>query len=138
MERIHLQKLSMPVSKRKDALVEELHRLELDEFARLINSPGCKSHTDMDIRIRRRDHLSHVILRSVVAFDAHKKCWFFKQETRLFKWRFSSLDSEGIRRFMQIYNFDIPTVGYCLIFRFKFDGFQIWNKKCFLFSDQSK
>ncbi|EFN83692.1 DNA primase large subunit [Harpegnathos saltator] len=106
VERIHFQKLLMSVSKRRAALVEELYKQGLDEFARLINSPGCKSHTDMDIHIRRKDHMSHVILRSVVAFNTVKKRWFFKQEARLFKWRFSSLDNEGIRCFMQIYNFD--------------------------------
>ncbi|XP_032678182.1 DNA primase large subunit-like [Odontomachus brunneus] len=111
VERIHLQKLSMPVSKRKAILVEELHKQGLDEFATLINSSGCKSHTDMDIYARRRDHISHVTLRSVVAFDTHKKRWFFKQEARLFKWRFSSLDNEGIKRFMQIYNFDFAPIS---------------------------
>lgn len=132
VERIHLQKLSMPVSKRKAALVEELHKQGLDEFATLINSPGCKSHTDMDIYARRRDHISHVTLRSVVAFDAYKKRWFFKQEARLFKWRFSSLDNEGIRRFMQIYNFDFTPVGCALILYIKFDNCQTWNNKCSL------
>ncbi|XP_014468169.1 PREDICTED: DNA primase large subunit-like isoform X2 [Dinoponera quadriceps] len=111
VERIHLLKLSMPVSKRKAALVRELRKLGLNESARLINNPGCKSHTDMDIYVRRRDHISHVILRSVVAFDVHKKCWFFKQEARLFKWRFSSLDNEGYRHFMQIYNFDFEPIS---------------------------
>lgn len=121
VERIHLEKLLIPVSKRKVALVDELFKQGLDEFARLINSNGCKSYTDMDVYVRRRDHLSHVILRSVVAFNAHKKRWFFKQEARLFKWRFSSLDSEGIRHFMHIYNFDFTPVGCCLILHFKFE-----------------
>lgn len=121
LERIHLQKLSMSVSKRKTALVEELYKQGLNEFATLINSPGCKSDTNMDIYVRRRDHISHVILRSVVAFDKCKKRWFYKQETRLFKWRFSLLDNEDIRRLMQIYNFDFAAVGYCLILYIKFD-----------------
>lgn len=115
VERIHLQKLTMSVSQRRAALVKVLRKEGMDEFARLIDSPGCKSHTDMDIRIRRRDHISHLVLKSAVAFNVFKKRWFFKQEARLFKWRFSSLDNEGIRQFMCVNNFDFIPVSYCLL-----------------------
>ncbi|KYN07625.1 PREDICTED: DNA primase large subunit-like [Cyphomyrmex costatus] len=111
VERIHLQKLTMSVSQRRVALVEELHKQGIDEFARLINSSGCKSLTYMDIRARRRDHISHFMLRSTVAFNEYKKRWFFKQEARLFKWRFSSLNNEGIRQFMCINNFDFTLIS---------------------------
>lgn len=110
VERIHLQKLTMSVSKRKVALVKELYKEGIDEFAKLINSSGCESHTDEDIRVRRRDHVSHFILKSVVAFNEFKKRWFFKQEARLFKWRFSSLNDEGIKQFMRINNFNFTPV----------------------------
>jgi len=115
VEHIHLQKLTMSVSQRRVALVEELYKQGLNEFGRLIKSSGCKSCTDMDIRIRRRDHISHFMLRSTVAFNESKKRWFFKQEARLFKWRFSSLDNEGIRQFMHINNFNFSPVSYCLL-----------------------
>ncbi|XP_018304460.1 DNA primase large subunit isoform X2 [Mycetomoellerius zeteki] len=111
VERIHLQKLTMSVSQRRVALVEELCKQGIDEFARLINSSGCKSCTDMDIRVRRRDHISHFMLRSTVAFNEFKKSWFVKQEARLFKWRFTSLDNEGIRQFMCINNFDFRPIS---------------------------
>ncbi|XP_072751767.1 DNA primase large subunit isoform X2 [Anoplolepis gracilipes] len=111
VERIHLQKLKMSVSQRKVALVKELYKEGIDEFARLINSSGCTSHTEEDIRVRRRDHISHFVLRSVVAFNALKKRWFFKQETRLFKWRFSSLNNEGIKQFMCINNFNFTPIS---------------------------
>lgn len=116
VERIHLQKLTMSVSQRKVALVKELYKEGIDEFARLINSSECKSHTDVDIRVRRRDHISHFVLRSVVAFNVLKKRWFFKQETRLFKWRFSSLNNEGIKQFMRINDFDFTPVCYHLLY----------------------
>lgn len=105
----------MSVSQRRAALVEELLNKGMDEFARLVDSPGCRSYTDMDIRIRRRDHISHFILRSAVAFNMFKKRWFFKQEARLFKWRFSSLDNKGIGQFMCVNNFNFIPVGYCLL-----------------------
>ncbi|XP_071554134.1 DNA primase large subunit-like isoform X2 [Temnothorax nylanderi] len=107
VERIHLRKLTMSVSQRKAALVEKLREEGMDKFATLVDSPGCRSHTDMDICARRNDHISHLILRSVVAFNTFKKHWFFKQEARLFKWRFSSLDSEGVRQFIQSEKEDI-------------------------------
>jgi len=116
VERIHLQKLTLSISQRRTALVEKLRKERIDEFAGLIDSSGCKSHTDMDIRVRRRDHISHFILRSTVAFNEFKKRWFFKQEARLFKWRFSSLDNEGIRKFMCVNNFDFIPVGYYLLY----------------------
>lgn len=124
VERIHLQKLTMSLSQRRAALVEELCKEGMDEFARLVDSPGCKSHTDMDICIRRRDHISHFVLRSAVAFNTLKKRWFLKQEARLFKWRFSSLDNEGIRQFMSINNFNFTPVR-CLLHYFRFDVPQI-------------
>ncbi|XP_020286637.1 DNA primase large subunit-like isoform X2 [Pseudomyrmex gracilis] len=111
VERIHLQKQNVSVSQRKSVLVEMLRQKGLDEFARLISSSGCKSHTDMDLCVRRRDHISHYILRCAVAFDKCKKRWFFKQEARLFKWRFSSLDNEGLRQFMYINNFDFTPIS---------------------------
>lgn len=111
VERIHLRKLTTSVLQRRAALVEELREEGIDEFAKLVDSPGCRSYTDMDIRIRRRDHISHFVLRSAVAFNALKKRWFFKQEARLFKWRFSSLDNEGIRQFMYINNFNFTPIS---------------------------
>jgi len=103
----------MSISQRKVALVEELLKEGMNEFAELISSPGCKSCTNTDIHTRKRDHISHFVLRSAVAFNKHKKQWFFKQEARLFKWRFSSLNNEGIRQFMRINNFHFIPVGYC-------------------------
>ncbi|XP_011874949.1 PREDICTED: DNA primase large subunit-like [Vollenhovia emeryi] len=111
VERVHLLKLTMSLSQRRAALVEELHKEEMDEFARLVDSSGCRSHTDMDVRARRRDHVSHFVLRSAIAFNAIKKRWFFKQEARLFKMRFSSLDSEGIRQFICVNNFDLTPIS---------------------------
>ncbi|KAL0099241.1 hypothetical protein PUN28_020071 [Cardiocondyla obscurior] len=111
VERIHLGNLTMSVSQRRAALVKELLKEEITEFARLIDSRGHGSNTDVDICARKRDHISHFVLRSVVAFDASKKRWFFKQEARLFKWRFSSLNSEGIRRFMCVNNFDFIPIS---------------------------
>ncbi|XP_011347187.2 DNA primase large subunit isoform X1 [Ooceraea biroi] len=111
VERIHLRKSTMSISQRRAALVEELRKEEMNEFARLISSPGCKSHTSTDIRTRKRDHVSHFVLRSAVAFNKRKKQWFFKQEARLFKWRFSSLDNEGIWQFMRINNFRFTPIS---------------------------
>ncbi|XP_011632163.1 DNA primase large subunit-like isoform X2 [Pogonomyrmex barbatus] len=111
VERVHLQKLTMSISQRRAMLVKELQKEKLDEFAKLIDSPGCKSHTDIDIHARRRDHISHFVLRSAVAFNALKKRWFFKQEARLFKWRFSSLDSKGIKQFMSINNLNFTLIS---------------------------
>lgn len=125
VERIHLRKLTTSVLQRRAALVEELREEGIDEFAKLVDSPGCRSYTDMDIRIRRRDHISHFVLRSAVAFNALKKRWFFKQEARLFKWRFSSLDNEGIRQFMYINNFNFTPVSCCLLQHFRFNAPEI-------------
>lgn len=56
----------------------------------------------MEQLLRRNDCMSHFILGSAFSFDHAKRVWFFTQETRLFKWRFSSLDKEGIRAFNSI------------------------------------
>ncbi|KAG7187784.1 hypothetical protein KM043_016822 [Ampulex compressa] len=99
VERVALQNRTKSLSQRKVILTQELENCELFDFAKLINAPGAKSHTNVDLYIRRKDHVSHFILRSAFSFENQKREWLLKQEGRLFKLRYISLDNDGIKQF---------------------------------------
>ena len=102
VEQISMQNYRKSSVHCKAILIKELEKNGLSDFALLINAPDYESQGGMEQRLRRNDCMSHFISRSAFSFEPAKRVWFFKQETRLFKWRFSSLDKEGIEAFKSI------------------------------------
>ncbi|GFG28496.1 hypothetical protein Cfor_07341 [Coptotermes formosanus] len=94
----------------KGALTAELKRLGLKGFAKLINGTGC-GNTESELRLRRRDHISHFILRLAYCRSEELRRWFIARELDLFRIRFSSLSAEAIQRFMQINNLKYEAVS---------------------------
>jgi DNA primase large subunit len=98
---INLRGLNKHSEEFKAALTAELKRLGLKGFAKLINGAGC-GNTELELRLRRRDHISHFILRLAYCRSEELRRWFIARELDLFRIRFSSLSAEGIKLFMQI------------------------------------
>lgn len=111
VEQISMQNYRKSPVHCKAILIKELEKNGLCDFALLINAPDYESQGGMEQRLRRNDCMSHFILRSAFSFEHDKRVWFFKQETRLFKWRFSSLDKEGIKVFMSINGLEYTAVS---------------------------
>ncbi|XP_066588226.1 DNA primase large subunit-like [Prorops nasuta] len=84
------------IEARKDALLTAFKKDGIKFMAHLLLGKGCTSNEDTDIQARKKDRLSHHILRMAYALDPDQQKWFITQETKLFKLRFSSLSKEGI------------------------------------------
>lgn len=80
-------------------MIQELVNNGLYDFAKLVRAYNYKSQGETEQRLRRNDCMSHLILRSAFSFEREKRKWFFKQEVKLFKWRLSLLNKDGIKAF---------------------------------------
>ncbi|XP_023244902.1 DNA primase large subunit isoform X2 [Copidosoma floridanum] len=84
----------------KTALTSALKKDGFNHYARLLNATGCASHTDQDIQSRRKDHISHFILRLAYSLKDDLQNFIITHESELFKLRFSSLNREGLNQFL--------------------------------------
>lgn len=82
----------------------------LKNFAHLLYARGCKSSTETDLQYRKKDHVSHFVMRLSYCQDPVQQMWFINQEVELFKLRFSSLDKEGIEKLLSMHNTDCQQV----------------------------
>jgi DNA primase large subunit len=101
IDNINLRGLNKYSEEWKVALTAELKKLGLKSFAKVINGTGC-GQTESELQIRKRDHVSHFILRLAYCRSEELRRWFLSREQDLFRTRFTSLSAEGIQRFMQI------------------------------------
>lgn len=100
IDNINLRGLNKYSDEWKVALTAELKKLGLKSFSKLINGTGC-GQTESELQSRKRDHISHFILRLAYCRSEELRRWFLAREQDLFRTRFSSLSAEGIHRFMQ-------------------------------------
>ncbi|XP_069674983.1 DNA primase large subunit [Periplaneta americana] len=87
----------------RSALITELKKMELKAFAKLINGSGC-GRSEAELQARKRDHISHFILRLAYCRSEDLRRWFISKELDLFKVRFTSLSTEGVQCFMRTNN----------------------------------
>lgn len=82
-----------------------------DTYVKLITSPGCDSNTLADLELRRRDHISHFILKVALCKKIKIFRWLIEVENKLFELRFRSLNQNGIEKFLFFNNFNFPQVN---------------------------
>ena len=99
------------VEERKATLLNSLRKDGFNYSVRLLNGLGCSSHTDMELQARRRDHVSHYILRLAYCQNMELRRWFVNMEVEYLKLRFSSLNKEGILKLMALNDFDYTPVS---------------------------
>ncbi|XP_037953606.1 DNA primase large subunit-like [Teleopsis dalmanni] len=90
----------------KEFINAELLREGLKDYLRLCD--GGSSHTtsstkkEAELQARRRDYISHFILRLVYCRSDDLRRWFLSHELELFKYKFSSLSSNDIKQFLEL------------------------------------
>ncbi|XP_034235582.1 DNA primase large subunit-like [Thrips palmi] len=87
----------------KAALCEELTKQGLKHIFKISTAPTCKQ-TEAEVQYRKRDHLSHFILRLAYCRTDDLRRWFIARELDLFKLRFMSLNAEEVRAFLNLNN----------------------------------
>ncbi|KAL2743463.1 DNA primase large subunit-like [Vespula maculifrons] len=112
VENISLRNDLKTVEARKESLRDSLKKDGLKYYVNLIYGIGCKSDTEIDLQARRKDNISHYILRLAYCKDKDQAKWFINQEIQLFKIRFSSLDKEGVDQFLAMHKLDCKHISY--------------------------
>ncbi|XP_030376064.1 DNA primase large subunit [Scaptodrosophila lebanonensis] len=81
----------------------ELTREGLRNYLRLCT--GGDSKHESDIQTRRRDYISHFILRLAYCRSEDLSRWFIAREMDYFKYKFSALSGPEIKQFLDVVNF---------------------------------
>ncbi|KAJ9593453.1 hypothetical protein L9F63_014982 [Diploptera punctata] len=87
----------------KNAFIAELKKAGLKGYSKLMIGTGC-GRSESDLQLRKRDHVSHFILRIAYCRSEDLRRWFIGKELELFKVRFQSLNAEGLKCFMKTNN----------------------------------
>ncbi|PSN58438.1 DNA primase large subunit [Blattella germanica] len=101
IDQVNIRGLNKTYDAWKVALIAELKKVGLKGYVKLINGAGC-GRTESELQLRKRDHVSHFILRLAYCKSDELRRWFISKELDLFKVRFQSLNAEGIKTFMQV------------------------------------
>ncbi|XP_017475803.1 PREDICTED: DNA primase large subunit [Rhagoletis zephyria] len=91
----------------KESVNAELNREGLKGYLRLCtnssaNSTANSTKYELELQARRRDYISHFILRLAYCRTEELKRWFLTREMELFKYKFSSMSSTDIKHFLDL------------------------------------
>lgn len=100
---------------RKKALCDSLKSDGLKYYANILYADGSNPQSEEHSQTRKKDHVSHFILRLVYCHDPEQNKWFINQEVEFFKLRFSSLDKKGIEQLLNMSNIDCMLVSCIMI-----------------------
>ena len=101
IERINLSKNAKFSDEWKTALKSDLRKQNLLSFCQLSSSIEDDDQLDLILEARRKDHISHFLLRLAYCRTEESRRWFIAQETDLFRFRFSEEKSTNVQVFMQ-------------------------------------
>ncbi|KAL6423408.1 hypothetical protein ACFW04_010180 [Cataglyphis niger] len=99
------------LEERKKALYDSLKSDGLKYYANLLYADGSNPQSEEHLQTRKKDHISHFILRLVYCHDMEQTKWFINQEVEFFKLRFSSLEKKGIEHLLSIINMDCVPIS---------------------------
>ncbi|XP_058824224.1 DNA primase large subunit-like [Topomyia yanbarensis] len=84
----------------REAIFNELNNDGLKHYVRLCQGNHSK---EQDIAARRKDYLSHFILRFVYCRSEELRRWFISREMELFRLKFGGLSAQDVKDFIQKY-----------------------------------
>ncbi|XP_032042815.1 DNA primase large subunit-like [Aythya fuligula] len=88
----------------------DLYKMKLEaEFRRLKFPYRALAEDDYDAR--RKDHISHFILRLAYCKSEELRCWFLQQEMDLFRYRFNELTESLRQKFLEHVNLQFETIS---------------------------
>ncbi|XP_043648643.1 DNA primase large subunit [Drosophila teissieri] len=90
----------------KENVSADLTREGLRNYLRLCSAGGSTKH-EADIQTRRRDYLSHFILRLAYCRSEDLARWFVAREMELFRYKFAALSSAEVKQFLEANGFEI-------------------------------
>lgn len=103
--------LSKNIEDKKSAVLQEFKKQGLKTYARLLYSTGCGEPSELDLKARNEDHVSHFILRLAHCHSENLRRWFITKEWELFRMRYSSMNMEGIRNFLAAYKLEFIPIS---------------------------
>lgn len=90
----------------------EMNHEHLKPYLRLCDGHGTSEATkNADLPARRRDYISHFILRLAYCRSQDLRRWFISRELELFKLKFSKLSPPEIRKFLDVNKLDYKPIG---------------------------
>ncbi|XP_049546457.1 DNA primase large subunit [Anopheles darlingi] len=87
----------------REAVLAEVNHDGLRMYAKLFRGNINDDATKM---ARRRDYLSHFILRFAYCRSEELRRWFIAREMELFRLKFSALSARDIKEFLEVYELD--------------------------------
>lgn len=106
------------LEERKKAFGDSLKSDGLRYYMDLLYADGSNPQSEDHSQTRRKDHISHFILRLVYCRDIERAMWFVNQEIEFFKLKFSSLDKKGVEHLLSINNLDCVPVRFIILRRY--------------------
>ena len=101
IERINLGRTARFSEDWKLALKNDLNKQNLRSYYQLSSSIQDEDQIELMVDARRKDHISHFLLRLAFCRTEESRRWFVSQESDLFRFRFSEEKSETVQKFMQ-------------------------------------
>lgn len=110
VERANSRSECKTIEDKKQVLSKMLKQDGIGYYEKLLNARGEKDVTEEHLEIRKKDHISHFILRLAYCKTKDMQQWFTNQEAEFFKMRFSSLSKDGLEEFLSLNDFPFPQV----------------------------
>ncbi|XP_016970033.1 DNA primase large subunit [Drosophila rhopaloa] len=106
LDRASTRNLRLLSDEWKEYVNAELTREGLRSYLRLC-SAGGGTKQEADMQTRRRDYISHFILRLAYSRSEDLIRWFVAREMELFRYKFAALSSAEVKQFLEANNFDV-------------------------------
>lgn len=110
LEQASNKNLRMYSQEWRDSIMADLNKEGLKGYAKLCQGT-TSGNTEAHLQARKRDHISHFILRLAYCRSRDLQSWFIAREMELFKMRFGMLNKDSIKSFLKINNLSYEPIS---------------------------